>query len=151
MKTLVVGYGNPTRGDDGVGVCVAEALEKEGLADVEVRSYQQLHVDLVSEFSNYELIILVDASEDGPEVELRKIQASLHGHMASSHHLDPALLLRLSQITRLGEPELYLCAVRGENFGFGEQLSTSTVDRVRLAVEEVKFLIERRRVAYARS
>ncbi len=151
MKTLLVGYGNLSRRDDGAGVLVAEAVEKEAFDDVEVRTCQQLHVELLDEFSKFERIVLVDASTTGPEVELRKVRPSSEGHLASSHHLGPELLLRLAQLTRSGEPELYLCAVRGENFDFGEELSAEAAVRVRSAVDQIRSLIGKKGACHARS
>ena len=150
MKTLLIGYGNVMRCDDGAGVRVAETIEKEQFAEVEVRTYQQLQVDLVNEFSHYERVILVDASVEGPEVNIRKIRPSSYGHMASSHHLGPDLLLRLSQIVHLGEPELYLCTIRGECFDFGETLSSESAKRAEAAVVELRKLICHERMANAR-
>lgn len=141
MKTLIVGYGNSTRKDDRAGILAAEDLERLGLPGVEVRTAQQLHVELVSDFYRYHRIIFIDASMSGPEIGLRKIKASSDDSMASSHHLGPELLLRLAAITRLGEPELYICSIRGESFDFGEELSAQAVHRVRLAVDQIQSMI----------
>ena len=141
MKTLVIGYGNTMRSDDGAGVAIAEAIEKECLDDVEVRTCQQLHVELISEFSDYDRIILADASVEGEEVELRKIRPTSQNYMASSHHLGPELLMRLAEITNLGDPELYLCMVRGKCFDYCEELSDEVKKRVFEAVDKIKNLI----------
>ena len=143
MKTLVIGYGNTLRCDDGVGIHVAQAIEKEGFDGVEVRTCQQLHMDLVSEFGDYDRIILADASVDGEEVEMRKIRPTSQNFMASSHHLGPELLLRLSEITHFGEPELYLCMVRGRCFDYGDQLSEEAKGRARSAIVKLKILLPR--------
>lgn len=141
MRTLVLGYGNTTRCDDGAGIRIAQEIEKEKLPDVDVMTYQQLHVDLVSEFAYYNRIILVDTSVDGEEMSLRKLRPSSQNYMASSHHLGPELILRLAQITQLGEPEMHLCTVRGKCFDYGEELSEEAQARTRAAVQEIKFLI----------
>lgn len=151
MRTLLIGYGNTTRCDDGTGIHIAQEIEKAGLPGVEVMTCQQLHVDLISEFAFYERIILADASVDGDEMAFRKIRPSSQNHMASSHHLGPELLLRLAQITQLGEPELYLCTVRGKCFDYGEALSLEAQTRAQAAVQEIKFLILGEKVPDARS
>ncbi|OIO38197.1 MAG: hypothetical protein AUJ72_02865 [Candidatus Omnitrophica bacterium CG1_02_46_14] len=149
MKTLVIGYGNTMRGDDGAGVAIAEAIEKERLDDVEVRTCQQLHVELISEFSNYDRIILADASVEGEAVELKKICPASQNAMASSHHLGPELLLGLAEITNLGNPELYLCMVRGKSFDYCEKLSNEAKKRVFEAVDKIKNLIVQERILNA--
>ncbi len=141
MKTLVIGYGNTLRCDDGAGIAIAEAVEKECLEGVEVRTCQQLHVELIGEFSHYDRIILADASVEGEEVDLRKIYPTSQNYMASSHHLGPELLLRLAEITHLGNPELYLCMVRGKSFDYGEALSEEAARRTRAAADKIKNLI----------
>jgi hydrogenase maturation protease len=141
MKTLVIGYGNTMRSDDGAGVAIAEALDKELLEGVEVRTCQQLHVEFISEFSQYDRIILADTSVEGEEVDLRKIRPTSRDYMASSHHLGPELLLRLAEVTNLGQPELYLCMVRGKCFDYGEELSEEVAKRTREAVDKIKNLI----------
>ena len=149
MRTLLIGYGNPTRSDDGAGIVAAEEIEKESFEGLEVRTSQQLHVDLVEDFSGFKRIILIDASVSGPEVSLRRIKPSAEGTMASSHHLGPGLLLKLSEITKMGSPELYLCTVRGECFDFGDKLSEKVLKRVQTAVEKIKALIKENKKSHA--
>ena len=44
-KLLLIGYGNPGRGDDGLGPALAEAIEQKQYADVEVDIDFQLNVE----------------------------------------------------------------------------------------------------------
>ena len=45
MKTLVIGYGNDSRNDDGIGWFVVEQLAKRNLPDVTLETTHQLEVD----------------------------------------------------------------------------------------------------------
>lgn len=64
--TLVVGLGNPLRGDDGVGVRVAQALAKQELPDgVEVVDGGTLGLGIVPLIEGRQRVILVDAAEVG--------------------------------------------------------------------------------------
>ena len=47
MKTLVVGYGNPLRSDDGVGPFLANEIGGLAMEDVTVKTCHQLNVELV--------------------------------------------------------------------------------------------------------
>ncbi len=137
----MIGYGNTLRSDDGAGAVIAQEIERERFVGVEVRTCQQLHMELVSEFADYDRVILADACIDGEEVTLSRISSSSQSNLTSSHHLGPEFLLRLSEITNSRSPELYICMVRGESFGFGERLSEKMVRRTREAANRIKNLI----------
>ena len=52
-KTLVIGYGNTLRSDDGVGVWIAGQLAVLHLPNVDVRTCHQLFPELSSDFVSY--------------------------------------------------------------------------------------------------
>jgi hydrogenase maturation protease len=62
MKTLVIGYGNTLRGDDGVGSLVAEQVATWSLPDVRSHSIHQLTPELAAEIAQAEQIFFIDAS-----------------------------------------------------------------------------------------
>jgi len=65
-RTLVIGVGNLLRGDDGVGVRVAQALAREPLPEeVEVIDAGTQGLDLLFEFGDAERVLLIDAAEMG--------------------------------------------------------------------------------------
>jgi len=64
--TLVIGLGNPLRGDDGVGVRVAELLAELPLPNgVEVIDGGTRGLDLVNLMEGWPRVILVDAAQVG--------------------------------------------------------------------------------------
>jgi hydrogenase maturation protease len=64
--TLIVGVGNPLRGDDGVGTTVARALAERDLpAGVEVVDGGTQGLGLVSVMEGRQRVILVDAADVG--------------------------------------------------------------------------------------
>ena len=61
---LVIGYGNPLRGDDGAGWKAAELLaEDPRLAGAVVLARHQLTPELADDVSRASLVVLVDASQ----------------------------------------------------------------------------------------
>jgi len=62
---LVIGIGNPLRGDDGVGALLAEQAALFTAADpdgpVAVRSVQQLTPELAEELARLEAVLFIDA------------------------------------------------------------------------------------------
>lgn len=62
MKTLIIGCGNPDRGDDAVGLLVARQLREAGLDAREHTGDMLLLIDL---WSGYDDVIIVDAMVSG--------------------------------------------------------------------------------------
>ena len=98
---LVIGIGNPLRGDDGVGALLAELAAVLTAANsggsVAVRSVQQLTPELAEELARLNAVLFIDAWE-APEDAEPQLQ-DLHPSEASgdSHRLEPAALLAACQ------------------------------------------------------
>ncbi|MCC6406674.1 MAG: hydrogenase maturation protease [Planctomycetes bacterium] len=125
---LIVGIGNPSRGDDALG---PEFVERVGtaLADeiaagrIELLTDFQLQVEHMLDLTGRRRVVFVDASESAePPFEFTPIEARRDASH-SSHVLSPAALLDAHR-TVVGEPpEAWLLALRGERFELGEPLS----------------------------
>jgi len=64
---LVIGYGNALRSDDGIGVHAAALLRDDHrLAGVEILALHQLTPELALDMSRASLVVLIDASTEGP-------------------------------------------------------------------------------------
>lgn len=72
IKTLIIGYGNPLRSDDGLGWHAARLAQK-ALADrnVEVITCQQLTPELAETLSQYRRAVFIDADAEGESGEIR--------------------------------------------------------------------------------
>ncbi len=63
-RTLVLGLGNPLRGDDGAGVAVARILKKKGLPPgVDVMEGEMDGLSFLEKAERYEKVIVVDAAD----------------------------------------------------------------------------------------
>jgi hydrogenase maturation protease len=126
-KTLIIGYGNPLRGDDGIGwVAARELLERYAAhRELEVLTEHQLTPELAVEIPRFERVILIDAGIEGKpgNVECQRIDTGLQPPQSISHHLSPQSLLVLAQECYQANPEAYLITITGENFGYVESLS----------------------------
>jgi hydrogenase maturation protease len=132
MRTLVIGWGNPLRGDDGLGWTAAAALEER---DVQVRVSHQLMPEYAEEISRSDLVVFIDAACDNGSGELQagKIEPRCSPSAGFSHQLDPAGLLGLAEGLYGSCPEAYLFSVGGRRFDYGEELS----EEVQSAVPEL--------------
>jgi len=123
--TLVLGWGNPGRGDDGLGPALADAVEALAAPGVEVESDYQLQVEDAAAIARHERVLFVDAAREGPEpFFLRRLSPASSGLSWSSHSLTPGQLLALARELFGAEPEAWLLGVRGYEFDrLGDPLS----------------------------
>jgi len=132
LKTLIIGYGNPLRGDDGIGIRAAELLagetggETPPLPDgVEVIACHQLSVELAAAIAEAERLILIDACVGDELGAIREQPLTPMPPQSSSlsHHLDARGLLAAAQMLYGKAPPTILLTVSGGDFGYSERLS----------------------------
>jgi hydrogenase maturation protease len=124
-RTLILGYGNPLRSDDGLGWRAAETLATTLSSDqVEVRSCHQLLPELTSAISQAETTLFIDAAIDGEpgEVRCEPVFPRLEGDRFT-HQLSPAAILAWSQKLYGKCPRAFVISVAGGCFELGEKLS----------------------------
>jgi len=124
MKTLVIGYGNDSRNDDGVGRYVVEQLAARKLPGVELETAHQLEVEMAETLTHFDRVFFIDAAipEASAPVQRSVVTPTLQSH-AVAHYLAPGDLLALSQTLYGRAPEAVLYSVRGHDFNFGTELS----------------------------
>lgn len=122
--TLVIGYGNPGRADDGLGPALADAVERADIPGVRAIAAFQLQVEHAAEIALVPRVVFADAcTGDGPPCALRR----LHPRAAqsfSTHSVRPEAVLALARDVFGWVGDAYLLAIRGEAFdAFEESLS----------------------------
>jgi Ni,Fe-hydrogenase maturation factor len=160
-RVLVIGYGNALRTDDGVGWHAARLLAGDPrLADVGVVAEHQLTPELAFDLSLASLVVLLDATTETPAgtVTVRSIaepggaaagrgagtgagprspgKAAGVPPGASSHHVDPELLLVLARQLYGRAPEAVVVSVGISEMGLGEGL-TPAVEAALPAVADI--------------
>jgi hydrogenase maturation protease len=123
---LIIGYGNPLRGDDGVGVHAAQTLGRSVHDEtVKVLSQHQLSPDLASDLAEARAVLFIDANSEGApgtlKVETITPDTSYAGSF--SHHLQPSVLLALTQTLYGKCPKTLLFSIAGKCFDHVEGLS----------------------------
>lgn len=137
MKTLMVGFGNPMRSDDGIGPYVVDRISTLEIPDVDVRICHQLGVELIDDVRSYDRIIFVDAGGGPKPYRFRRVRADAPS-AASSHYLSPETLYRLAQKLVAPVPPFYLCTVGVADFAFGEGFSEKAVRSAHGAIDFLK-------------
>ena len=142
MRVLVIGYGNPSRQDDGVGLAVVNGLrDKAGLplldegedgfeglgGSLDTLFLQQLSPELAETLADYDHVCLVDAHFGLYEelVHISRLEPS-DSPAIVSHHFKPGALLSLAQRLYGRAPSAELISVRGFAFDFTTELSPAT-------------------------
>lgn len=145
---LIVGFGNPLRGDDGLGFHVAHHLKMNNQdKDVQVNACHQLTPELAEPISRADLVIFIDASADATPGELscRLLEPVSSAPGTFSHHLDPASLLSLARALYASCPKSYVISVGGAVFGYQTGCSPLVQETLPNLMERVWKLIEQAR------
>jgi hydrogenase maturation protease len=141
-RTLVIGFGNIDRADDGVAFQVINALrrrlgqkalseEDTGLeelgAPVDSVFLSQLAPELMDTLTEFGQVIFVDAHvyETLEDLHCAPVVPE-YAPSTFTHHLTPGALLALLKTLYGVEPAGHLVSIRGYDFDFHRDLSTNT-------------------------
>ena len=151
--TLILGYGNVDRMDDGVAWHVLAALAvalgmpaptllEDAFAlprrQADCLFILQLTPELAERLAQYRRVCFVDAHTGDllDETRLAPV-APAFTNSPFTHHLTPATCLALAQALYGRAPEAVLASVRGEAFGFAQELSPAAARRVPALVAQI--------------
>ena len=134
--TLVIGYGNGMRGDDGAGPAAARLLSRCGF---EALAVHQLTPELAERVAAARAVFFLDASADvAPgEISVQPIEAAA-APRTLEHYASPGAILRLAREAYGAAPDAWLIAVGAVGFEFGAGLSPAAEGAVLRAVEQVR-------------
>ena len=152
-RTLVIGYGNLDRRDDGVAFLVVNALrgrlgqdpldeQETGVgelgAETDTLFLRQLVPELMDTAAGYDQVIFVDAHvrENTRELWWAPVLPDFVPS-AFTHHVNPATFLALIRALYDRNPAGYLLSIRGHDFDFSRGLSAETERLVQPAVDEI--------------
>ena len=143
-STLILGWGNPGRLDDGLGPAAADAVAQLRSPGVVADSDYQLTVEDAAEVARYPRVVFVDADPSGaPPFRWQRLHASARGPGFSTHGVTPGAVLSLSRDLFGAEPEAWLLGIRGYEFDrFGEGLSERARENLSRAVSFLRSAIE---------
>jgi hydrogenase maturation protein HypF len=126
---LVLGVGNPSRGDDALGPLFVERLG-DALAGeiasgaVELLTDYQLQIEHALDLTGRARVVFVDASVRAePPFEFSPV-AACADRSCSTHALSPGAVLATLRTIGGKPPESWVLAIRGERFELGDPLTT---------------------------
>ena len=142
MKPLVIGLGNPLRGDDSAGQRAAELLYhclEPGAADI--RLCHQLTPELAEPLSRASLAVFVDARDGGEPGDICARCVECFGETRHTHFLTPGALLLLAKTLYGSAPHAWLVTVSAAQFEFGAALSPEVEQALPGLVDRVCALV----------
>ena len=141
-RALVIAYGNPLRGDDGVGWHVGERLEQAGIG-AEIVCCQQLTPELAERVCEASLVLFVDASRDvaAGEISERVVEAAAEAPSRLSHACPPASLLALARLLNGASPRAYEIGIGIVDDAPGEHLSPAVAAALPEVAARIRALI----------
>jgi hydrogenase maturation protease len=120
---LIYGYGNPGRQDDGLGPALVDRLENERIPGVATDSNYQLQIEDAVALSQSDMVIFVDAAENGDApFTFTELEPS-NEITFTTHSVSPGSVLALCNEMYRKTVRAYVLAIRGYGWEFIEELT----------------------------
>jgi len=150
---LLLGYGNPSRGDDGLGPALLEMIEEDrdqGRApDIfDALTDYQLQIEHALDMQKRRLVVFIDASVSARSPFDYSRLEPCRDNSYTSHAMSPAALLAVyEQVCGKPLPEVYLLGIPGYQFELGTSITGEAREHLGLARDFVRELL----LQYSRS
>lgn len=145
---VVIGYGNPQRGDDAIGQALVSRLKALNMPTVEAYSVIRLTPELSGKLAAADFAIFVDACklDDTTPVRIRRLDACGSEPAGSAipalgHSCDPGSLLALTYSVYGHCPEAWWVEVSANDFTVEHTLSKLAERGIAQALQEIEGLI----------
>jgi len=117
MTALLIGFGNPGRGDDGLGPAFAERIAALDLPGLTVEVDYQLTVEHALMISEVQTVIFADAALDAVEPFYFRALNEAEAKTIGSHSVSPEAALRLSRLLFGKAPQGFVLGLAGSEYG----------------------------------
>lgn len=128
-EVLVIGVGNPLRGDDAAGRIVAERVRRRAKLFIKVVECSGEGVDLLEMWADAGTVIVVDAVASGAETgKVHRFEASqeplpIRFHASSTHAFGLGEAIELARALHQLPKRLIVYGIAGRRFDMGSKLS----------------------------
>jgi hydrogenase maturation protease len=138
---LLLGYGNPSRGDDALGVLLLERIPEACLHSVELLTDFQLQIEHALDLKQRQLVLFADASVANTQpIHFRQLHAVIDNSY-TTHAMNPASVMQVySDIEKTAPPPCFLLTMQAVQFELGDGLSAIAEESLRQAVALVEKL-----------
>lgn len=114
---LLIGYGNPGRGDDGLGPAFSQGMAARGLPGLDVDTDYQLVAEHALAVSGHDLVVFADAEIGGARAfSFRQVSPGAP-QVLGSHSLVPETVLALCETLYGASPRAFVLGISGHDYG----------------------------------
>ena len=148
-RVLVLGLGNPDRGDDGVGLIVAQRLAGRLPAGARLLTRSGDMLDLIVDWDNVDVLVCVDAAAPiGTPGRIHHLDLSRDTlphrlRLPSSHAMGLLQVLELARALQLAPRRVTLYAIEGACFATGAPLTPAVAEAAVGAAERIVVEVKR--------
>ena len=146
-RTLIIGYGNPLRSDDGFGWHAGRLLAQQLVGkSAKVITCHQLTPELAETLSQYPRAVFIDADVEGVpgQIHRRAVRRESSVSPSFTHTCSPSGLLASAQTLYGQSPRAVIFTVSAGSFELGEKLSPVVTASLRKVVDQVCHWIQSR-------
>jgi len=135
-STLIIGIGNPARGDDALGYEFIKRINKiKNTGNFDTLCEFQLQIEHCLDLAKYKKVLFVDANAAIQEPFTFAKITPVKNQSYTSHALSPqALLFVYEDSLQRKPPPGFLLAIRAYEFNLGQELSTMAANNLQLAI-----------------
>jgi hydrogenase maturation protease len=136
---LIIGYGNPHRGDDAAGILVAEQLRVFG---VETTIHTGDALALIDLWKHCEQVTMIDTVVTGEKAgTIRNWNVdellSVESRSPSTHGFGLAEAIRLARSLHCLPSQMCLYGIEGRRFEIGDPMSAEVKSAVKIVVRQI--------------
>jgi hydrogenase maturation protease len=143
QRILLIGYGNPSRGDDGLGPALAEKIDAQRSPGVTVEIDYQLSVEHAALVAEHDVVVFADAAADAEAPFYFRRVPAVAGEAGLSHGMTPAQVMFLARSCFGSTSDGYLLGMCATDLrGFRETLSTGATAALDAALTFLRSLLD---------
>ena len=130
---LVIGIGNPLRGDDAVGHWLADKIAADANSFVTVQTMHQLHIEVLEQLQQYTHVMVIDAAIQDEPALLTDIDAKGTAAHTESHQADVVTLMQLHRNLYQQPIDWYTLRIAAQQFEMGTAISPTCMEYAQAA------------------
>lgn len=141
--TIIVGVGNPYRGDDKAGWEVIDRLEKKVHETIHLAKKGGDFCDLLEIFSAYKNVYLIDACQGKNlgdryiRIDAKQSKIPLDANQASTHGLGVAQAIALAENLKILPEKLIIYALPGKRYSISDNISSHMDKMIDEVIEQL--------------
>jgi hydrogenase maturation protease len=142
-RTLVIGIGNPDRGDDALGLAVAHEVKQVAPVEVRVIEHRGDAADLVELLAGADAVVLVDAAVSGAlpgtfqRIDVHRDALPASWFACSTHGLGLATAIELAATLGSLPPRCVVYAIEAGRFDHGAAISPAAMATIPAVTEAI--------------